>query len=164
MALPAVRFVALVAVALGSSAVAAPVPKAVKKQSPLDGTWEVVEWYSNGNKVNAAATTIRWTIDGENLTIDRLANNRGVIIRKAANPPVYTLVKAEGEGKNAVDYTITYNGGARTVTYPGLFETDGDDLKFCYGLQGKSRPAECKAEETNVLYVFKRVAAEVKDK
>jgi uncharacterized protein (TIGR03067 family) len=163
MAPTALRVAVLVAVTLGSSALAAPVPKAVKKQNPLDGTWEVVEWYSGGNQVDAAAT-IRWTIDGENLTIDRFANNSGVILRKAANPPVYTLVNAEGEGKNAVDYNITYKGGALTVSYPGLFERDGDDLKFCYGLQAKSRPAECKAEKTNVLYVFKRVAAEVQDK
>lgn len=160
----AVRFVALVAVALGSSVTAAPVPKAIKKHGPLDGTWEVVEWYSGGNKVNAAATTIRWTIDGENLTIDRQANGRGVVLRPAANPPAYMLVKADPNSPKAVDYTITYNGGARTVSYPGLFETDGDTLKVCYGLRGNGRPVECKAEETNVLYVFKRVAAEVNDK
>ena len=147
MAPTALRFVVLAAFGFGSFAAAAPVPKAAKKQNALDGTWEVTEWYSGGNKVNAGTTTIRWKIDGENLTIDRQVNGRGVV-RPAANPPVYTLVKADSP--KGVDYTITYNGG-RTVTYPGLFERDGDDLKFCYGLRGNSRPTECKAEESNVL-------------
>jgi hypothetical protein len=42
--------------------------------------------------------------------------------------------------------------------YKGVFDRDGDTLKICYTTNTAAvRPAECKADESNVLYVFKRV-------
>ncbi len=153
------RPAALAAVLLASVAAAAPVPKDLKKKDvSLTGTWEVVEWHSNGNKVNSTVA-IKWVIDGQNLTIER-QNKGGGLIGKAANVS-YTLVKPEGGAASALDYTINYaNGVNPSRSMPGVFEADGDTLKFCYAsaVNGE-RPDECKAAQGTVMYVFKRVDA-----
>ncbi len=141
---------------------AAPVPKTLKAAGP-NGTWEVVEQHSRGNKVKPNYTT-RWTIDGDKLSIERVAQ-AGAVVRPAANPPTYSLVKPDPAKPGEVDYTITYENGARTRTYPGRLEVDGDTLKFCYEPRNDGdRPAECKPTETNVYYEFRRAAADGKDK
>lgn len=157
------RFAVAFALSLALTAApafAAPVPKEVKKQAPkLDGTWEVTEWHSAGNKVNSSIT-IRWVIEGDKLTIERNnANAKGGGLIKSANVS-YSLVKPDGGEGNALDYTITYNtpNGPPARTLPGVVEVDGDTLKFCYtNTVNGTRPAECKPEQTNTLYVFKRV-------
>ena len=140
---------------------AAPVPKAVKKAT-ADGVWEVTEWSSRGRAVNSTLT-VRWTIDGETLAIERTSTNPGVIVRPPQNPPAYTLAKADKDDPTAVDYSATYPGGERVVKYPGRMEVDGDTLRFCFDVSGTgTRPAECKAGDTVTYYVFKRVKAEDK--
>jgi uncharacterized protein (TIGR03067 family) len=148
---------ALVALALASAAaVAAPVPKDLKKkEAKLDGTWEVVEYHSNGVKVNSAAA-IKWVIDGQNLTIERNNPKGGIAVRPAT--VTYTLVKPDGGAANALDYTYNYtNGAIPSRAMPGVFELDGDSLKFCWttNVNGE-RPAECAPAQGNFLYVFKR--------
>jgi uncharacterized protein (TIGR03067 family) len=142
-----------------TAAVAAPVPKGLKEQAAsLDGTWEVVEWYSNGGKVNSTVA-IKWTVSEGSLTIERTNAKGGGL---AKNPSVtYSLVKPDGGAVNALDYTITYaNAATPPRVLPGVFELDDDSLKFCYVSQlNGTRPTECKAEQGNVLYVFKRVEA-----
>lgn len=157
-----VRHLLLVAITFPAVAVAAPVPKGLKAKS-LDGTWEVVEWQSRGNKVKPNYTT-RWTIDGDKLSIVRTANP-GAIVRDPINPPTYSLVKPDPAKPAEVNYTITYDTGARTRTYPGRLEVEGDTMRFCYEPRNDGdRPAECKPTETNVYYEFRRVAADGKDK
>ena len=154
---------ALLAAAVASAATfAAPVPKDLKKQSgSLDGTWEVVEYHSNGRKVNSTAT-IKWVIDGQNLSIERTNPKLGgaVAVIRPANVS-YTLVKPEGGPANALDYTYNYaNGVTPSRTMPGVFELDGDTLKFCWTTTaGGERPAECSPTQGTLMYVFKKVEA-----
>jgi uncharacterized protein (TIGR03067 family) len=148
--------IALVVAAFASAAtVAAPVPKDLKKKEvKLDGTWEVVEYHTNGVKVNSTVT-IKWVIDGQNLTIERAA--KGGAIGRPVNVS-YSLVRPEGGAANALDYVLTYNNGANPPrTMPGVFELDGDSLKFCWSTAvSGDRPAGCAPAQGNFLYVFKR--------
>lgn len=156
------RFALLAAVVVSAAAVAAPVPKDLKKNKmvSLDGTWEVVEYHSNGNKVNSTLG-IKWVIDGQNLSIER--NNPkggGVILAKPGNI-TYSLVKPDGGAANSLDYTLNYTNGVNpTRTMPGIFEADGDTLKFCWtNTANGERPKECAPAQGNLMYVFKRVDA-----
>lgn len=154
----------LLVIALTSpvTAAAAPVPKGLKAKS-LDGTWEVVEQHSRGNKVKPSYTT-RWTIDGEKLIIERVAV-AGANVAQPVNPPNYTLVKPDPAKPAEVNYTITYGDGGRVRSYAGRMEVDGDTMRFCYEPRADGgRPAGCKPTETNVYYEFRRVAADDKDK
>lgn len=154
------RLASAAALLVAVAAVAAPVPKEVKKKEvKLDGKWEVVEYHSNGNKVNSALT-ITWVIDGTNLTIER----SNVKLGGAIGRPVgitYSLVKPEGGAANSLDYTINYaNGVNPSRAMPGVFEQDGDTLKFCWtNTANAERPAKCEPAQGTLLYVFKRVDA-----
>jgi uncharacterized protein (TIGR03067 family) len=154
------RIASAAALLVAAAAVAAPVPKEVKKKEvKLDGRWEVVEYHSNGNKVNSAFT-ITWVIDGQNLTIER-SNPKG---GGALGRPVgitYSLVKPDGGSANALDYTYTYTNNANPPRImPGVFEQDGDTLKFCWTITPSGeRPAKCEPAQGTILYVFKRVDA-----
>lgn len=148
---------AALAVLVASFAVAAPVPKDLKKSVSLDGTWEVVEYHSNGNKVNSTLT-IKWVIDGQNLTIERTNPKLGGAIARPAGIS-YSLVKPEGGAANALDYTINYvNGVNPSRSMPGVFEADGDSLKFCWtNATNGERPTKCEPAQGTIMYVFKRV-------
>jgi uncharacterized protein (TIGR03067 family) len=157
-----VRHLLLVAVVLPAVAAAAPVPKGLKAKS-LDGTWEVVEQHSRGNKVTSRVQ-VRWTIDEEKLTVDRYQKGQAVIL-KQTRPLTYTLTKPDPARSADVDYTISYSDGRTPVTYHGRLEVEGDTLRFCYEPRNNGeRPAECKPTETNVYFEFRRVTADGKDK
>jgi uncharacterized protein (TIGR03067 family) len=148
------RLSAFAALFLAAVATAAPVPKDVKKKEPnLNGTWEMVEYHVNGNKVNSPTTT-KWVIDGQSLSIERTSPKGGFI--RPANI-TYSLVKPDGGPANALDWTYTYTNGNPSRTMPGVVEVDGDTLKFCWVNTGTGdRPTECKPTQTNLMYVFKR--------
>lgn len=153
------RLALLAAAVTSTAALAAPVPKDLKKQpATLDGRWEVVEYHSNGRKVNSA-TSITWVIDGQNLSIERV-NKAGGVLAKPANVN-YTLVKPDGGAANALDYTYNYTNGATPPrTMPGVFEVDGDTLKYCYSnTVGGERPAGCEPAQGTLMYVFKKAEA-----
>lgn len=153
------RLTLLAAAFVSAAALAAPVPKDLKKKTvSLDGTWEVTEWFSSGNKVNSSYT-LRWVIDGQNLTIERSNLKGGGAILARPATATYSLVKPDGGAANALDYTITYTNGVNPPrTLPGVVEADGDTLKFCMTTTANGeRPAECKPVQGTTMYVFKKV-------
>ena len=135
---------------------AAPVPKGMKhKPAELTGTWEVAEWYSQGNKVETANAG-RWVIDGEKLTIERPTAAAGM--KGKMTPAMYELRRPKGGGANALDFVSNVGNAAGGRTFPGMMELDGDTLRFCYAaVVTAERPAECKPDKWNVMYVFTRV-------
>lgn len=143
----------LLAALAASVAVAAPVPKEIKNaRPPLDGTWEVVEYHSRGRLMNNA-TPVKWVIEGEKITI--LRNNVAAKTRIS-----YSLEKPDGGADDHLDYVLTYPQADREKKVnPGVFELDGDTLRFCWSTRGE-RPAECKPDQNNLMYLFKRVEAD----
>jgi len=137
-----------------TAALAAPVPKGLKKvPAPLDGTWQVVEWHSGGNRM-ALTADIRWTIEGEALTVEGVSGGATAGFSADATR---TVKRPAGGAANAIDYTSTSDGGARHSFRPAVFELDGDTFKICLSAAANGpRPAECKSSE-GVLYVLKRV-------
>ena len=57
----------------------------------------------------------------------------------------------------AIDYTMT-EGPTKGKTHLGIYELDGDTLKFCFAAPGKERPTEFTAKEGSerTLSVWKR--------
>ena len=87
---------------------AAPVPKALKKApASLDGTWEVVEYHSNGNKMNNTVA-IKWVIDGQNLSIER--NNPRLVgggLRAPANVSSRSILREWATRREWVESTLS---------------------------------------------------------
>jgi uncharacterized protein (TIGR03067 family) len=151
-----IRLVTLAVLAGGVSA--APVPKSLKAAPSLNGTWDVTEQHSRGRPVNRSYVT-RWVIIGESLSIERVANGNAGPVPQPVNQIQYSLVKPAGVS-NGIDYTITLPNGT-TRAYRGIFDLSKDTLTVCYTVTPDGdRPTECRAGDTTMLYVFKRVTGE----
>jgi len=57
----------------------------------------------------------------------------------------------------AIDYTMT-EGPTKGKTHLGIYELDGDTVKFCFAAPGQDRPKEFKAKEGSqrTMSVWKR--------
>ena len=136
-------------------AVAAPVPKALKKSSGLDGEWVLVEWYSGESRMQLT-DDVRWAIDGEQLTVT--STKQAVPVGFAANA-TRTVRRPEGGAADAIDYTINFTDGSAPSFRPAVFELSGDTFKICLSdTHNGARPPECKPTRDSMLYVLKRAA------
>ena len=125
---------------------AAPVPKEVKNEGKLEGTWKVEALSTNGQPSNAG--TSYWTIDAEGmLTL------HGGPVPPAANSQIRFK---HDRATKAIDYTA----GERN--YPGLYELKGDTLKFCFNLKDQDRPKAIGEGQDLNLWTFTRVKPEEK--
>lgn len=135
-------------------AVAAPVPKSVKKDpQPLNGTWEVVEWYVDETRMQLS-DTILWSIDGEKLAVRGVREEVPVGFLSNASR---TITKPEGGAADAIDYTITSTDGTAPSHRPAVFELEKDRFSICMTTtHNGGRPAECKPIRGTIMYVLKR--------
>ena len=127
---------------------AAPVPKEIKNEAKLEGTWKVEALSTNGQPAGQQGTY--WTIDAEGmLTL------HGAPIPPAANSQI--RFKYDRATK-AIDYTAI----AGDRNYPGLYELRGDTLKFCFNLKDQDRPQAIGEGQDLNLWTFTRVKPEEK--
>lgn len=144
-------------------AVAAPIPKELKGKVTLDGAWVMTETNYNG-QTNAVPNPSTWTIDGTTMTIEQNFGRGGRAVNFAGGMPQYQLLRPDGEGKNALDWVMTFNG--RETKYRGFVELQADTFRFCFVYDpAKERPKDVTPGEGRYLYTFKRPdAAEVAGK
>jgi uncharacterized protein (TIGR03067 family) len=130
-----------------SSAVADDAAK--KEMAQLEGEWSMVSGEANGASMPEATvkTGKRVAKDGETtITIG------GQVYFKAK----FTIDPTKKP--RAIDYTMT-EGPTKGKTHLGIYELDGDTVKFCFAAPGKDRPTEFTAKEGSeqTLSVWKRV-------
>ena len=112
--------------------------EAVKKEmAQLEGEWSMVSGEANGVAMpeEAVKSGKRVAKDGET-TI-------------AFGGQVYFRAKFRidpAKKPKAIDYTMT-EGQTKGKTHLGIYELDGDTLKFCFAAPGKDRPTEFTAKE-----------------
>ena len=142
MSSPVRALVALLLFAV--SAVAAPVPKALKKPpaSP-DGSWYLVSVVSNGADKSVENMGRDWVLGGENFLLGykempnhakHLAPN--FTVRDPARPHLRLWYKELA-----------------------VYEVDGDTLRVAYADDGRKELTECKPGPGIEYYVFERVKA-----
>jgi uncharacterized protein (TIGR03067 family) len=119
-----------------------------KDMAQLEGEWSMVSGEANGQPMpeEYLKTGRRTAKDGE--TIVRIA---GQILFKAK----FTIDPTKKP--KAIDYAMT-EGPSKGKTHLGIYELDGDTVKFCFGAPGADRPTEFAAKEGSqqVLSVWKR--------
>ena len=128
--------------------VAAPVPKEVRNEGKLEGTWKVEALSTNGQEAGQKGTF--WTIDAEGM----------LTLHGAPKPPEANsqiTFKYDTRTK-AIDYTSI----AGNRNYPGLYELKGDTLKLCFTLTDQTRPKAVEAGPDLNLWTFSRVKPEGK--
>ena len=128
---------------------AAPVPKEVKKERKLEGTWKVTALNSNGQENTPGSSY--WTIDAEG----------NLFLHSEATPPMgnATIRFKYDPSTKAVEYTDV---SPPNRNYPGLYEISDDVLKISFTLTDQTRPKAVVAGQDLNLWTFKRVYAEEK--
>jgi uncharacterized protein (TIGR03067 family) len=123
--------------------------EAVKKEmAQLEGEWSMVSAEANGQALppESVKGAKRVAKDGETtITIG------GQVFFKAK----FTVDPTKKP--KAIDYTMT-EGPTKGKTHLGIYELEGDTVKFCFAAPGKERPTEFSAKEGSeqTLSVWKR--------
>jgi uncharacterized protein (TIGR03067 family) len=119
-----------------------------KEYRAFEGTWRTVSIHAEGKDLPAEAfKTSRLVCKGRDFTtITDDGTSRGTFKVDATKSP------------KTMDITIT-EGGAKGVTFRGIYELKGDTYKLCGSPKGKDRPKEFdgKAGSGYILQVLERV-------
>ena len=138
---------ALLAVAFAALPLAAaPVPKEIKKEGKLEGTWKVESIVIFGQP---STESLYWTIDAEG----NLVRHSDPIAPANAGR---SIVLKQDPGVKSLDYV------SGQMTFLGVYRLGGDTLEFCLAKQGEERPAAIAATPLTYLWTLKRVKPEVK--
>jgi hypothetical protein len=124
--------------------VAAPVPRSLKRSIAPDGTWRLVEFWSNGQKGSVQGMTPVWVLEGEVFYVGPKGESN--YWQLSTPDPAKPNVRRFAHGRTA------------TSTYPAMVEADGDTLKFCYGFDSNTDIPECAPLRNVHYYVFTRVS------
>lgn len=141
----------ILAMCAASIALAAPVPKEVKRPSDairIQGLW-MYDNYDAGN--GARGTGGRWYFEkekmysgGQNIT-DKKGTPYGIVLRIEASPS---------------QMDITADNGP--VICNGIYKFDGEDLHIAYVGNGVERPKDYAPANGKTIIVFKRVSEDKK--
>jgi uncharacterized protein (TIGR03067 family) len=122
---------------------------AIKKEmAQLEGEWSMMSGEANGTAMpkETVKTGKRVAKDGETtITFGDLVFFKAKFSIDPTKKP------------KAIDYTMT-EGPTKGKTHLGIYELDGDTVKFCFAAPGQDRPTEFTAKEgsQNTLSVWKR--------
>jgi uncharacterized protein (TIGR03067 family) len=108
-----------------------------KEMTQLEGEWSMVQGEANGQSMpkETVALARRVAKDGETtITIG------GQVYFKAK----FTIDPTKKP--KSIDYAMT-EGPTKGKTHLGIYELDGDTLKFCFAAPGKDRPTDFTAKE-----------------
>jgi uncharacterized protein (TIGR03067 family) len=116
-------------------------PKADEKA--LQGTWDLTEAELGGKPLPIKGVTL--TMDNGKYTVKAESEDKGTYTADATKKPKEIDIKGT-------------DGPNKGKTFPAIYELDGDTLKVCYDLSGKTRPKEFKttAGTQQFLATYKR--------
>lgn len=112
------------------------------KDDKLDGTWLPASAELGGKTFpDEVRKSIRLEIkdDGYTVTVGKEIDRGTCKLNPAAKPKTLDVFGLEGPNKG------------RTIL--AIYERDGDSLRVCYDLGGKSRPTEFKTTEGSLLFL-----------
>jgi uncharacterized protein (TIGR03067 family) len=114
----------------------------------LEGEWSMVSGEASGQALPAESIK----------TMKRVAKD-GVTTITSGETVFFTAKYTIDPTKKPkmIDYTMTA-GPTKGKTHLGIYELDGDTVKFCFAAPGKDRPTEFKApaDSERTLSVWKR--------
>jgi hypothetical protein len=131
----------------GGVAVAAPVPKALKRQPTLDGRWEAVLMHSGQQDILAGNTTV-WDISGEKLT--RSFKQPDGTLRSNLTLTITFPDKSKPD-------ELDYGSGPNEVLFRARITLTADELTIRFADQNAPRPADMTEGTDGYYYQFKRV-------
>jgi uncharacterized protein (TIGR03067 family) len=139
--LPMIAVLGLIGAARGQDAVK-------KEIAKLEGKWSMVSGEANG--LSMPKETVK---SGQ-----RIAKDGETTITFGEQVYFKAKYRIDPTKKpKTIDYTMT-EGPTKGKTHLGIYELDGDTIKFCFAAPGKDRPSEftAKAGSQWTLSVWKR--------
>lgn len=115
----------------------------------LEGTWEGYTVEGTGENPNSGPIHLRLTITRTKISAVDLGKNN-----KDMGSGMYTIDPSKS--LKEIDATGIILPGRRKRTYPGIYEIDGDTLKWCVDNRRKSRPTEFRTAGGKYLLILKR--------
>jgi uncharacterized protein (TIGR03067 family) len=119
-----------------------PVLKAARGGDAIQGTW-LPSAAELGEKAfpDEVRKTIKLVVEGDRytVTVGKEVDRGTVKLNPRASPKELDVTGTEGPNKGK--------------TIPAIYERDGDTLRVCYDLGGKSRPTEFKTREGTQLFL-----------
>jgi uncharacterized protein (TIGR03067 family) len=128
---------------------AAAAQDALKKEMVrLEGEWSMVSGQANGVPMPEATVKTGKRVAKEGQTTISFGGQLYFKAKFSIDP---------NKKPKAIDYTMT-EGPTRGKTHLGIYELDGDKVKFCFAAPGKDRPTEFTAKKGSqrTLSVWKR--------
>ena len=120
----------------------------VKKElAKFGGTWRIVSLETEQGKIGEdALKDFRLIIEGDKFTA------------KEQSGEVHGTFKVDPAKKPKTIDIIMKDGPMKDTTMLGIYELDGDTVKFCFAAPGKDRPSDFTAKEGSqrTLSVWKR--------
>ena len=132
----------LAIVALQMFALAASSGGDPKSADNIDGTWLPAKAELAGKPWPEEIRKItRLVIDGDkySVTVGEAPDKGTIKLNPAVKPKQLDITGTDGPNKDK--------------TYLAIYERDGDTLRICYDLSGKSRPTEFKSTEGTKLFL-----------
>jgi len=123
---------------------------AKKEMALLEGEWSMVSGEINGEAMPEELRS----------EMKRVAKNGETTVTMSGRVFLKTKFMIDPTKKpKAIDYSFT-EGPTKGKTQFGIYEIDGDTVKFCFSAPGKDRPTEFTAKEGSerTLSVWKRKA------
>lgn len=137
---------------VSAAAVAAPVPKSLKKRPPLDGRWVTTERVEWGVKQTADRRLV-WDIDGEKVSpFNQYLPEEQLL-------PAYTTAVVTISQPSGDELDVLYSDGPTQLVFRGRIRWDGDQLLIALGGVNKPRPTEVEAAGVYAFYRFDRMPA-----
>ncbi len=141
-------FVVLLVIA--SAAVAAPVPKSLKKAVTLDGRWEAVTMKQGEADVSRSNPTV-WDVRGD--TVTRYFREPDGTLR--ADGTTATLSCPDSSRRDEIDYTL--NNGPTKSLFRARIKLTADEVVIRFAEQDAPRPADLSEGRDGWHYVYRRV-------
>lgn len=116
----------------------------------LQGTWEGYAVEGKGETPDRGPVKVRITIKDGKMTAVDLANKK----EKDLGNGTFTLDPSKK--LRQMDATGIVLPGKRERTFQGIYELEGDTLKWCVDNRQKERPSEFRTGAGNYLIILKR--------
>ncbi len=146
---------------LGSTAVAAPVPKELKKPDPFADKWNLRMMIIGGETIDLTGDGVSWNIDRDHVYTVTVAKPVEKIPVAAMNPPMGWIVTSTSAEPAQLRFdtalsNIEYGTGSQTRA--GKYSLDGDTLTICIAVPGSPRPEKIERSKRSTTWIFNRVA------
>jgi uncharacterized protein (TIGR03067 family) len=119
-----------------------------KEQARFEGTWEGYVVMGRGEKPDDGPVKLRLVVKGDKMTATDLRANKSLGEGTFKIDPSKKIKEIDSSG--------TVMGAGKSRSYPGIYEIQGDTLKWCVDNQGKARPTDFVSAKAQYLLILKR--------